>query len=68
MLIIVFIKFFPIRFPGRNFITPGDISQQIHKMLDKKQQNRIVMLRHLGVIQEQRVGQTVCYIWNADSH
>ncbi|CAD6993723.1 spindle and kinetochore-associated protein 1 [Ceratitis capitata] len=54
--------------PGRNFITPGDISQQIHKMLDKKQQNRIVMLRHLGVIQEQRVGQTVCYIWNADSH
>ncbi|XP_054726258.1 spindle and kinetochore-associated protein 1-like [Anastrepha obliqua] len=53
--------------PGRNFITPGDISQQMNKMLDKKQQNRIVMLRHLGVLQEQRVGQTVCYIWNADS-
>ncbi|XP_036335226.1 spindle and kinetochore-associated protein 1-like [Rhagoletis pomonella] len=54
--------------PGRNFITAGDISQQMHKMLDKKQQNRIVMLRHLGVLQEQRVGQTVCYIWNADAH
>ncbi|XP_011205224.2 spindle and kinetochore-associated protein 1 [Bactrocera dorsalis] len=54
--------------PGRNFITAGDISQQIHKMLDKKQQNRIVMLRHLGILQEQRVVQTVCYIWNADTH
>lgn len=54
--------------PGRNFITAGDISQHLHKMLDKKQQNRIVMLRHLGVLQEQRVGQTVCYIWNADTH
>ncbi|XP_067617721.1 spindle and kinetochore-associated protein 1-like [Eurosta solidaginis] len=51
--------------PGRNFITTGDISQHIHRMLDKKQQNRIVMLRHIGVLQEQRVGQTVCYIWNA---
>ncbi|XP_055850254.1 uncharacterized protein LOC129914860 [Episyrphus balteatus] len=54
-------------FPGQNFITQGDISRKINKMLDKKSQNKITMLRHLGILQEQRKAQTVCYIWTANN-
>ncbi|XP_055908571.1 uncharacterized protein LOC129943276 [Eupeodes corollae] len=54
-------------FPGQNFITQGDISRRIKKMLDKKSQNKITMLRHLGILQEQRKAQTVCYIWTANN-
>lgn len=54
-------------FPGQNFITQGDVSRKIKKMLDKKSQNKITMLRHLGILQEQRKAQTVCYIWTANN-
>ncbi|XP_037950458.1 spindle and kinetochore-associated protein 1-like [Teleopsis dalmanni] len=53
--------------PGRNFITPGDISRKINKMMDKKLQNRIIMLRHLSILQEIRVSNIVCYIWTANA-
>lgn len=54
-------------FPGQKFITQGDISRKSKKMLDKKSQNKITMLRHLGIIQEQRKAQTVCYVWIANN-
>lgn len=50
-------------FPNRMFITQGDISHDTGKMVDKKMANRIGMLRHIQVIQEQRHKATVCYIW-----
>ncbi|XP_061389363.1 spindle and kinetochore-associated protein 1-like [Musca vetustissima] len=50
--------------PGKYFITPGDISRHQNKMLDKKTQNRLTMLRHIGILQEQRIKQTVCYVWS----
>uniref|UniRef100_A0A1I8MGB2 SKA complex subunit 1 n=1 Tax=Musca domestica TaxID=7370 RepID=A0A1I8MGB2_MUSDO len=50
--------------PGKYFITPGDIGRHQNKMLDKKTQNRLTMLRHIGILQEQRVKQTVCYVWS----
>lgn len=50
-------------FPGEMFITEGDISHLIGRMLDKKMSNRIAMLRHLHVIQDVRRGTTTCFIW-----
>ncbi|XP_013108833.1 uncharacterized protein LOC106088080 [Stomoxys calcitrans] len=50
--------------PGKHFITLGDITRVLNKMLDKKTQNRLTMLRHVGILQEQRIKQTVCYVWS----
>lgn len=50
-------------FPNRLFITQGDISNATNKMVDKKMANRISMLRHIQLLQEQRHKSTVCYIW-----
>ncbi|XP_037043219.1 spindle and kinetochore-associated protein 1-like [Bradysia coprophila] len=52
-------------FPGDMFITEGDISTLLGRMMDKKMNNRIAMLRHLngGIIQEVRRGMATCYIW-----
>ncbi|XP_075162733.1 uncharacterized protein LOC142235361 [Haematobia irritans] len=50
--------------PGKNFVTLGDITRVMNKMLDKKTQNRLTILRHIGILQEQRVKQTVCYVWS----
>lgn len=50
-------------FPSRKFITEGDISNFTKKMIDKKTASRIVMLRHIQIIQEIRKNSTVFYIW-----
>ncbi|XP_073817643.1 uncharacterized protein [Musca autumnalis] len=50
--------------PGKYFITLGDIGRHQNKMLDKKAQNRLTMLRHIGILHEERVKQTVCYVWS----
>ncbi|KAI8130474.1 hypothetical protein FF38_11916 [Lucilia cuprina] len=54
--------------PGRSFITPGDVTRKLNKMLDKKNQNRLIMLRHIGILHEVRVKQTVCYVWSYNDH
>lgn len=53
--------------PGKFFITAGDISRKIGKMIDKKLQNRITILRNIGILKEQRVSQIVCYIWTCNN-
>lgn len=50
-------------FPNRKFITEGDISKYTNKLIDKKASSRIVMLRHIQIIQEARKNSTVFYIW-----
>lgn len=50
-------------FPQRLFITQGDISNITGRMVDKKTTNRLAMLRHLQLVQEQRHKSTVCYVW-----
>lgn len=62
----VFLKaiYINFKFLGRTFITPGDLTRKLDKMLDKKTQNRLVMLRHIGILNEVRVKQTVCYVWS----
>lgn len=50
-------------FPSRKFITEGDISNYTKKLIDKKASSRIVMLRHIQIIQEIRKNSTVFYIW-----
>lgn len=50
-------------FPHRMFITQGDIANLTGRLVDKKTANRIAMLRHLQIVQEQRHQSTVCYLW-----
>lgn len=50
-------------FPGEMFITEGDVSFLLGRMLDKKMSARIAMLRHLHIIQDLRHKTTTCFIW-----
>lgn len=50
-------------FPGKKFITQGDLSTMIKKMIDKKTSSRIQMLRHIQILREERKNSTICYIW-----
>lgn len=50
-------------FPNLYFISEGDISRRINRLVDKKMQAKIIMLRHLGIIREVRKGKTVFYVW-----
>lgn len=50
-------------FPTRKFITEGDISNYTKKLIDKKASSRIVMLRHIQILQEIRKNSTTFYIW-----
>uniref|UniRef100_A0A1A9UJZ8 SKA complex subunit 1 n=1 Tax=Glossina austeni TaxID=7395 RepID=A0A1A9UJZ8_GLOAU len=53
---------------GYKFITSVDIARKLEKnILDRKTLNRITILRHVGVLQEYRVNQLICYIWVAHS-
>lgn len=53
-------------FPGQHFITNEDIARKLKiKTLDKRTQNKIIMLKHLAILQEQRKQQLICYIWTA---
>lgn len=68
LIVIVNIYFHTYELPGRTFITPGDITRKLNKMLDKKTLNRLVMLRHIGILNEIRIEQTVCYVWSHTDH
>lgn len=50
-------------FPQKLFITQGDIANLTGRLVDKKTSNRLAMLRHLQLLQEQRHKTTVCYVW-----
>jgi hypothetical protein len=50
-------------FNGENFITQGDISRFLNRMIDKKTENKITILRHLGILKENRRKSTICYLW-----
>lgn len=50
-------------FPNNYFISEGDVSRNLDRMLDKKMLKEIQMLRHLGIIKEERKGKTTFYIW-----
>uniref|UniRef100_A0A1A9WU84 SKA complex subunit 1 n=1 Tax=Glossina brevipalpis TaxID=37001 RepID=A0A1A9WU84_9MUSC len=53
---------------GYNFITSVDVARKLEKsILDRKTLNRITILRHVGILQEYRVNQMICYIWVANS-
>lgn len=52
---------------GEKFVTQGDISRKIEKVVDKKMCTRIAMLRQLCILQEQRKASVVCYIWIANN-
>lgn len=51
--------------PGQNFITQGDVSRLLKRTIDKKTLNKFTILRHIGILQEVRKSQTVCYVWVA---
>ncbi|XP_063705748.1 spindle and kinetochore-associated protein 1-like [Culicoides brevitarsis] len=51
-------------FPGKYFVTEGDIARKIGRLVDKKMNCKLQMLRHLGIIKEVRKVKTVYYIWN----
>ncbi|KAL5284232.1 hypothetical protein ACFFRR_006484 [Megaselia abdita] len=54
-------------FPGQNFITNADVIRKMEvKSIDKRTQSKIVMLRHIAVLQEQRKQHLTCYIWIAN--
>lgn len=53
-------------FPGFKFITQGDISRSLARLIDKKTSNRITMLKHLRVLKESREERTICYLWNVN--
>lgn len=50
-------------FPGKKFITQGDLSTMNRKIIDKKTLSRIQMLRHIQILREERKNSTICYIW-----
>lgn len=51
-------------FPGKKFITKGDLVKSCGRMLDKKMFNRITMLKHLNILKEVAKKQTSFYFWN----
>uniref|UniRef100_A0A336M7X0 SKA complex subunit 1 n=1 Tax=Culicoides sonorensis TaxID=179676 RepID=A0A336M7X0_CULSO len=54
-------------FPHKYFITEGDLSRKLGKLVDKKINNKLQMLRHLNIIKEIRKVKTIYYIWNVAS-
>lgn len=51
-------------FPGKYFVTEGDIARKIGRLIDKKMNSKLQMLRHLNIIKEARKIKTVYYVWN----
>lgn len=49
--------------PGQKFVTQGDIGRTLERQMDKKMINKCTMLRHLGILKEERRGSTVYYLW-----
>ncbi|XP_059616155.1 uncharacterized protein LOC132261356 [Phlebotomus argentipes] len=49
-------------FPTRTFITQGDITRIIGKMIDKRTSTRLQMLRHIKILQEVRKKSTIYYM------
>ncbi|XP_055626662.1 uncharacterized protein LOC129768800 [Toxorhynchites rutilus septentrionalis] len=50
-------------FPNSKFITQGDIARKMGRLIDKKINVKLQMLRHLHILQETRNGGTVYYLW-----
>ncbi|XP_058464403.1 uncharacterized protein LOC131438407 [Malaya genurostris] len=50
-------------FPNSKFITQGDIARKLGRLIDKKVNSKLTMLRHLHILQETRSEGTVYYIW-----
>ncbi|XP_055606594.1 uncharacterized protein LOC129754507 [Uranotaenia lowii] len=50
-------------FPNNKFITEGDIARKMGRLIDKKVNVKLQMLRHLRILQETRNDGTVYYIW-----
>lgn len=55
-------------FPGKFFITEGDIARKIGRLVDKKMNVKIQMLRHIGKVKESRKGKTVYITWIEPEH
>lgn len=51
-------------FPGKYFVTEGDIARKIGRLVDKKMNSKLTMLRHLNIIKEVRKIKTTYYLWN----
>ncbi|KAL9699298.1 hypothetical protein quinque_002739 [Culex quinquefasciatus] len=50
-------------FPNHKFVTQGDIARKMGRLIDKKVNGKIQMLRHLHIMQETRHEGTVYYFW-----
>lgn len=50
-------------FPNHKFVTQGDVARKLGRLIDKKVNGKIQMLRHLHILQETRHEGTVYYIW-----
>ncbi|EAT38512.1 AAEL009611-PA [Aedes aegypti] len=53
-------------FPNIKFVTQGDIARKMGRLIDKKVNVKLQMLRHLHVLQETRNEGTVYYLWCRD--
>ncbi|XP_058833772.1 uncharacterized protein LOC131691419 [Topomyia yanbarensis] len=53
-------------FPNSKFITQGDIARKLGRLIDKKVNAKLTMLRHLHILQETRSEGTVYYIWSRE--
>lgn len=52
-------------FEGQKFITIGDLSRNMNKKVDKKDERLLQCLRHIHIIKEIRSQSTICYLWIA---
>lgn len=50
-------------FPNHKFVTQGDVARKLGRLIDKKINGKIQMLRHLHILQETRHEGTVYYMW-----
>lgn len=53
-------------FPHMKFITQGDIARKMGRLIDKKINVKLQMLRHLRILQETRNEGTVYYLWSRE--
>ncbi|XP_062543778.1 spindle and kinetochore-associated protein 1-like [Armigeres subalbatus] len=53
-------------FPNIKFVTQGDIARKMGRLIDKKINVKLQMLRHLHILQETRNEGTVYYLWCRD--
>nr|XP_019563449.1 spindle and kinetochore-associated protein 1-like [Aedes albopictus]XP_019563450.1 spindle and kinetochore-associated protein 1-like [Aedes albopictus]XP_019563451.1 spindle and kinetochore-associated protein 1-like [Aedes albopictus] len=53
-------------FPNIKFVTQGDIARKMGRLIDKKVNVKLQMLRHLHILQETRNDGTVYYLWCRD--